>query len=436
MSTSRLPHMRHFIITLLCCLSLTQLSNGQLIAEVRTSMGNFSITLETSKARRTVAHFMRLANGQQPILDHTTGQVIQGVKFYDGLKFHKTVNEAPPFFPALKKYIQTGSRDGTDAYNPGYVIRDEIRSFPNGNLLAPHTQYVVSMVPATGPGGIPSPHSSSTQFLITLVNDNSLNGVQSAFGKVNQLFINYDSNNTPISVGDNGWLVVQAIHASQNPVTIYNITFRRLDAAAIAFDETQLYGELPLVGQVGITSLEHTPTHINIGHPNLPGSEFHIYSSTDLFTWSHVSFASEYLHTSSPTPPEFSLTHANTPKWFFKLSAVTYPQIATPNNLLGKYLLVGGGTSESISFVFDTNGISPYYNITGTNTNVALNYTYTPLGPFYGDLHITNPELGETIYRLYFGGQDENITDTEQMSAIIYRPMQAPKASHFEILIP
>ena len=99
------------ILTISCALvCLVQVSSAQLIAEVRTSLGNFSINLNYIHAERTVANFMRLAEGTQPWLEEKTGRVMRNTPFYNGLTFHKAVDLAPPLSTTLRRYIQAGAK--------------------------------------------------------------------------------------------------------------------------------------------------------------------------------------------------------------------------------------------------------------------------------------------------------------------------------------
>jgi len=69
-------------------------------AEIKTSMGDMTVRLETEKAPVTTGNFIKLAK--------------QG--FYDGLIFHRVI---PDFM------IQGGCPKGTGTGGPGYNIRDE-----------------------------------------------------------------------------------------------------------------------------------------------------------------------------------------------------------------------------------------------------------------------------------------------------------------------
>lgn len=400
--------------------SLTGTVSAQLIAEVRTSKGNFSINLHYLQARRTVSHFMRLANGVQPWMDVKTGKLMYGVKFYEGLKFYK-----PYEVSTLKNYIQAGSRSNAELDSSyqyagaGYVLRDEIRYDALFNqMLIPHTQWTVSMANR-------APHSSSSQFLITLVNDASFNGKNSAFGTVNQLFIDYDYPGGP-RVTYNGWAVVTAINNSFQPV-IYNITFRRLNQTAIDFDENEYIGEVPVMGEWPITSLTHDETEVHLGYPPLQAAEMRMYSSLDLLEWTYFPYITKYVQAGLPSSPPMSFLHGNGASLFCRLTATRYPVTAVPDpvtGLYGKMIEIGAGTGNRMRFYFGQYGITnTYVRYVPTQVAGEFEYTFTSKGPYHAELVITSPASIAQTYRLYFGGTDLNTP--HQPGRVVYDTMRA-----------
>lgn len=398
------------LIIVLMLGALSPSAFAQLLAEVRTSAGNFSIDLHYTTARRTVSHFMRLASGVQPWMDATTGKLQYGTPFYNGLQFFIPYEESP-----LKSYIQTGSRNNAEYTalgeyaGTGYVLRDEIRYF-NNNLntpAAPHYAYTVSMATR-------APHSSSSQFLITRVADSTMNGKNSAFGIVNQLFYNYDENGAlvPSYPGypnpSSGRAVVDAIHASQTPVTISSITFRRIGAVAQSFDENEYIGEAPLMGPWPVTSIKHTESDVHLHYDPLQGAQLRMYYSLDLWNWYSFPAANQYLPSGSPSNPPNISGHGNFEQVFYRLSALVYPvttSLGARSDLWGKTITVGQGTPHFIQFIFDQNGLNPVYRLANGFVG-ALEFEYSSKGPYHGDLLVTSPGLGNKTYRLYFGGTD------------------------------
>ena len=117
-----------------------------LTATFDTDRGPIRVQLEPEKAPLTVANFANLAR--------------RG--FYDGLKFHRVINDF---------MVQGGCPQGTGTGGPGYRFEDE-----TDNGLR-HERGVLSMANA-GPG------TNGSQFFITHVPCPWLDGKHTVFGKV------------------------------------------------------------------------------------------------------------------------------------------------------------------------------------------------------------------------------------------------------------
>lgn len=420
------------LITLVLCLAVAtgsaQLPGPGIFADVRTSAGGFSINLDYTGARRMVSHFMRLSQGSQPWMDEPSGQVFYYKPFYNGLSFHKRVNQT--LYAPMQQYIQTGARYGGDNNGTGYVLRDEIRYNINGTLVKTHSAYTVSMVGT-------EPHSSSSQFLITKIADASMDGKNSAFGTVEQIFYNYDYFGNLLSI-DNGRAVVAAILDAGNDASIISITFRRIGTTALEFNENEYVDEVPLMQNWPITSITSNSSLVSLNYPTLDSAEVRMYFSLDLYAWSYHGTSTDTLYTpaGSWTSAPFVFHHSNSPRAFFRLTAARYPLSTAPAHLYNKKITVGAGTSDNINFIFDTYGVGDYYQFPN-GTGGALNYTYNVVGPYKANLDVTFP--GEVIkrYSLYFGGTDLNypaelpVYDT--MAAKILQPFEYPIDSHFSI---
>ena len=133
--------------------STSQQASGQEVT-LKTSKGDIVIELYPDKAPATVENFLKLANSG----------------FYNGVKFHRII---PNFM------IQVGDPntkgDDVASYGtggPGYTIDDE---FENG---LSNTRGMVAMA-NTG-----QPHSGGSQFFVNVVDNTSLDGGYSVFGKV------------------------------------------------------------------------------------------------------------------------------------------------------------------------------------------------------------------------------------------------------------
>lgn len=120
---------------------------GKTVALFETSMGDFTVELETKKAPKTSQNFIDLAK--------------KG--FYDGIIFHRVIDGF---------MIQGGDPTGTGRGGPGYTIPDEF------DPSLKHDQAgILSMANA-------GPNTGGSQFFITLVPTPHLDGRHAVFGKV------------------------------------------------------------------------------------------------------------------------------------------------------------------------------------------------------------------------------------------------------------
>ena len=117
-----------------------------LIATFDTARGPIKVELYPEKAPLTVANFVNLAQ--------------RG--FYDGLSFHRVI---PDFM------IQGGCPEGSGRGGPGYRFEDETS---NG---VKHERGVLSMANA-------GPNTNGSQFFITHIKTDWLDGKHTVFGKV------------------------------------------------------------------------------------------------------------------------------------------------------------------------------------------------------------------------------------------------------------
>ena len=121
---------------------------SQLTATFDTSRGPIKIELYPDKAPLTVANFVNLAK--------------RG--FYDGLSFHRVIADF---------MIQGGCPEGSGRGGPGYRFEDE-----TNNGVA-HERGVLSMANA-------GPNTNGSQFFITHIKTDWLDGKHTVFGKVTE----------------------------------------------------------------------------------------------------------------------------------------------------------------------------------------------------------------------------------------------------------
>jgi cyclophilin family peptidyl-prolyl cis-trans isomerase len=129
---------------------------------INTSKGAIVLTLDFQKAPVTVANFISLAQGKN---EFVTDSKLKGKPFFDGLKFHRVINDF---------MIQGGDPQGTGAGGPGYAFKDEFipeLKFDKGGILA--------MANA-------GPKTNGSQFFITHKETPWLNGKHTIFGYVVQ----------------------------------------------------------------------------------------------------------------------------------------------------------------------------------------------------------------------------------------------------------
>ncbi len=134
--------------------------NDGLYAKIKTNKGDILIELYHDKTPLTVTNFVSLAEGTM----HLGGAgKPTGTPFYDGLKFHRVINDF---------MIQGGCPLGTGTGGPGYNFADECipeLRFDRPGLLA---------MANAGPG------TNGSQFFITHVPTPHLNGKHTIFGQV------------------------------------------------------------------------------------------------------------------------------------------------------------------------------------------------------------------------------------------------------------
>jgi peptidyl-prolyl cis-trans isomerase A (cyclophilin A) len=133
---------------------------SDLKATLKTTKGDITINLFPHHAPETVENFVGLAEGTK---DYTDDAGRSGEKFYDGLVFHRVIDQF---------MIQGGCPLGQGTGGPGYKFKDEFHP-----ELAFNKPYLLAMANA-GPG------TNGSQFFITTVETPWLTHRHTIFGEV------------------------------------------------------------------------------------------------------------------------------------------------------------------------------------------------------------------------------------------------------------
>ena len=124
-------------------------ANKKYTATLETSRGNIVCELFTKDAPKTVNNFVFLARD----------------KFYDGTIFHRVIKDF---------MIQGGDPTGTGRGGPGYRFEDETKDNPNRHKVG-----TLSMANA-------GPNTNGSQFFVTHVVTDWLDGKHTVFGQVTE----------------------------------------------------------------------------------------------------------------------------------------------------------------------------------------------------------------------------------------------------------
>ncbi len=149
------------LITLIvgCKSQYPDLDEG-LYADIVTNKGSIVLKLESEKTPITVANFVSLSEGDNPIVS----EEFKGKKYYDNILFHRVINDF---------MIQGGDPTASGSGGPGYSFDDEITDLTHDG---PGILSMANSGPAT----------NGSQFFITHKETPWLDGKHTVFGRVVQ----------------------------------------------------------------------------------------------------------------------------------------------------------------------------------------------------------------------------------------------------------
>lgn len=141
--------------------ALTQPNGPSVVMD--TSIGRITCQFFQKQAPNAVANFIALAEGTKDWTDPATRTVEHHKPYFDGTTFHRVI---PQFM------IQGGDPTGTGRGGPGYRFEDELKNNPQRHQVGS-----LSMANA-------GPNTNGSQFFITHVVTDWLNGKHTVFGRV------------------------------------------------------------------------------------------------------------------------------------------------------------------------------------------------------------------------------------------------------------
>lgn len=365
-------------ISLLLFAAAPVVDAGMIIATVNTNRGDFTIQLDYVHSPKTVANFIRLANGSAPWIDEATGVVQFDRPFYDGLAFYRVTS-------GLRSEV--GSRNGGGSDGPGFMFPDEV-----DNGLSHDAAYVVSM-------GNSGPNTNGSRFFITASSQTGLDGSHTVFGHV---------------VGDDSQAVCDAINTTETdgsgrptvPVIIESIDVYKINTN---FDPDAQ--GIPEVVAPRATVLFFNPENVFLHFTQPNRSLGLVYHSDDGESWRTIRRYRDPEDGSVAATLDVSPQTAGKRSHLFAASVVYYGGDAVfPDSMNDRTLRAtheSSTTSHTIVYEFDSKGGGTYSSKTlgGGISGKITSYDFIPDG--YGAwLTVHLSDLSPMTYRLGFDAKN------------------------------
>ena len=362
---------------------------AQMYADFQTSVGNFTCELNFQATPKTVANFVTLAEGTRPWLDERVGLVSSTLPpqpFYDGIVFHRVVNQAG------NRILQAGSRKGDGSDGPGYTFEDEFRvSEPTS--YQHDSPYQLSMA-NSGLG------SNGCQFFITGEALPALNGKFTVFGKVVSGGAVIES------------ILTAATDAHDQPlasISINHVTIRKIGTEASRFDASRVV--LPMVTVPEFQSSITPGSTATLAFIQPARSLLHLWSSEDGgATWSDIGSRFIGAGERAATSVQIDLSKApDTAELLFRPVVTIYPTDSiVPSSVTNQQLYLENESGD-YTFHFNAHGDQSYLIVfpSGeTKTGKIQQVVYEPDG--YGaNLIIDTGADGAFRYRLAPNGKSK-----------------------------
>ncbi|WP_227021481.1 peptidylprolyl isomerase [Oceaniferula marina] len=332
------------------------------------SLGTFRVQLHYDKAPRTCANFIGLATGQRAWLDTTTGKVVTGKKYYDGLTFHRLIHNF---------MIQGGDPRGTGSGGPGYAFQDEFH--PD---LRHDGRYMLSMANS-------GPHSNGSQFFITFGETSHLDDKHSVFGEVindatypdGRAIIDDFTNSNVFSTGvndlPNAPIVIESVVISGAGLAGFNIHDPALALPVVTAVQPEVKYDL--------ASQEYTMTF-----DRQALGEYYLTESKDFSTWTSLKETVD--EQESSIPYLFSADHADDTsevfrgiqgeRYFTRMVQTQYSSLLrAPQDMTtaGSVFSLPMGDSETVDVTFDGSGGGTWAHSGGGSGALTLLYYEQPL---------------------------------------------------------